>query len=113
MEAIKSEEIFRHEIQQQLASAQSTGSLAKRAYSFLNTPLGLWFLSSIALALLVNFYATLMSHLDGLRQKRDNVEWLDLEINHHLEQLKHLFGENIPLLNPVTRHPERTWAISY
>jgi hypothetical protein len=100
MEAIKSEEIFRHEIQQQLTSAQSTGSLAKRVYLFLNTPLGLWFLSSFALALLVHFYATMESHLDGLRQKRENVEWLDLEINHHLEQLKHLFGEDLPLPNP-------------
>ena len=81
----------------------STGDFLQRLYAFLNTPLGLWVLSSIALALIAHSYATVVSHLDSQRQKKESIDWIDLEIKHHIDTLRRFLGTTGPL--PVARVP--------
>ena len=99
MREIRLQEVFRHEVQQEIEKTKPDPHFSKRLVAILNSPFGLWILSSIVLALLVNFYATVLSHLDGLRQKRDAISWLDLEITHHIASLHRLMGDDGPRSN--------------
>jgi hypothetical protein len=98
MQEIRFQEVFRREVQQDLSQNTPTPNFAKRLILFFNTPLGLWILSSIALACLVNFYATLVNHFERVRTNKATAAWIDLEIEHHFENLKLYLDEGGPFI---------------
>jgi hypothetical protein len=53
---IKAEEILRNEIRKELAPPPPPDTWAKKFVAFLNSPFGMWFLSAVVLATLVNIY---------------------------------------------------------
>ena len=67
---IKEEEIFRAEIQRELIKPQN------KVIKFLNTSLGIWLLSTLALGL----YAWAYSRIQATQQNEDTVRRLDIEI---------------------------------
>ena len=50
--SIRAEEIFRREVQRELASLQGDRRISRKLWDFFNTSLGIWFLSSIVLGLI-------------------------------------------------------------
>ena len=51
-ERIRQEEIFRQEIRREIAESTPNKTLGEKIWAFLNSPLGLWFLSTIAIGVL-------------------------------------------------------------
>src|SRR5579862_4598115 len=78
---IRAEEIFRLEVNRELAASKPRGSLRERSWAFLNSSLGLWVLSSVVLAGLTTAYAHYQSNREEQTRKAELERRLDTEIS--------------------------------
>jgi len=76
---IKAEEIYRAEVQRQLKPPVPQRRL-ERLVTFLNTPLGLWVLSSLVLAGLVAVYTNVQASVAGQRQKHLKIDQINSQL---------------------------------
>lgn len=76
---IKAEEIYRVEVQRQL-KASSPRSRRERIFTFLNTPLGLWVLSSLFLGGLTAAYTHVQSQVAERNQMRMRIDQLNNQL---------------------------------
>lgn len=75
---IRLEEAYRKEVRDQLAS--DTNRARTRVWPFLNSPFGLWLLSSVVLAVVAAGYSSLRGTLEQRRSERDLIRKLDIEL---------------------------------
>lgn len=83
-EQIRTEEIFRAEVQHALKTPEAQ-TLKARTWRFFNTALGLWVLSSLLLGGLTAGFGYLQSHLATVRRNRDLVDRDDVQMSVRLE----------------------------
>jgi len=85
-ERIRLEEVFREEVRRSLdQSKRKTG--ASRAVAFLNTPLGLWFLSTIAIGVFVWTYGAITEYRRERAQRSERIAQLTSEIAYRMEHI--------------------------
>ena len=84
---IRLEEVFRDEIREELKTAK-TKTWRNRALGFLNSALGIWLLSSVALGLVTWTYARWTETVTKARENREAVEKLDIEIAARIQRLQ-------------------------
>jgi hypothetical protein len=85
---IRQEEIFRQEIRQDLEKAKASNqSFPRRVVNFLNTGLGLWFLTTVAVGLVSFSYAKWDEHNTKIRDNRTTERKLNIEISTRLTRL--------------------------
>ena len=82
-EQIRLEEIYREEIRKSLLPKKSGKG---RVLSFLNSPLGLWLLSSILLATLTSAWGVWSTKRDQNRLKEERISKIKVELNYRLSQ---------------------------
>lgn len=102
-EKIQAEEIFRSEVRRKLASGQER-SLGKRLIAFLNTGLGLWLLSTVAVGSISLAYAALQSHLAVAAEQRVRLERTETEVVGRLLQWQKILSH--PSLKSEIKTPE-------
>ena len=78
---IKLEEIYRGEVRKSLAPRKRP---KEKCFSFLNSPFGLWILSSIFLAALTSMWSVWNSTQQQERQNTEQIAKIKIEINHRL-----------------------------
>jgi hypothetical protein len=76
---IKAEEVYRAEVQRQLKLPEPQTRWGK-FIAFLNTPLGLWLLSSLLLGGLAAAYTDLQSYFAGRHQSQMKIEQLNYQL---------------------------------
>jgi hypothetical protein len=88
---IKAEEVFRDEVRKSLNTKEKNGF-----WTFLNTSLGIWFLSTIMIGLFTYFFNDYNETKKVTNKREDKIKQLDLEIESRISQ----FWVNLyPLVN--------------
>jgi hypothetical protein len=87
---IREEEIFRIEVQRELASRSSQKSLTSGLWKFVNSAFVLWLLSSIFLSIVSWGFARWYAKLELDRQREETVKRLDIEIASRFESVDFL-----------------------
>ena len=90
---IREEEIYRQEIRAQLAREDEPRKLVNRAWKFLNTPLGLWLLSTVMIGFLTWGYATYQQHRVQALKEAEVRKKLSLEIVLRVRQFGGLLAQ--------------------
>jgi hypothetical protein len=83
---VREEEIFRQEVRQELEKAKGKNSSpARRVFNFLNTGLGLWFLTTVAVGLVSFSYTKWDEHSTKVRDNRTAARKMNIEISTRLQ----------------------------
>lgn len=77
---VRLEEIFRHQVQEELKKTKLPTSHLAQLVSFLNTGLGLWFLSTLAVGIISWSYGEWSHYQESQRSTKEIIRKLDLEI---------------------------------
>lgn len=83
---IRMEEIYRFEVRHSLREKPSR-STRDRIWNFLNTGVGLWLLSTVAVGLITAAYGAWSTHNDKKELAQRSAAKLDLEIGNRIERL--------------------------
>ena len=84
---IREEEVYRSEIRRELETQKSTTMTpGSRAWAFVQTPLGIWVLSTVLVGLIAWGYAQLQSALQRSTQKSQLIERTDTEAKSRVQQ---------------------------
>lgn len=93
-EHIKQEEIFRYKIRQYLENSTQPKTFGQRVWSFLNSPVGIWFLSTVAFGLISYSYASWQKTDTQLKNNFLVESKLDIEIANRLNQFQQSLNSN-------------------
>ena len=104
-EKIRAEEIFREEIRKEISKPKS------KWINFLNTPLGIWFLSTIVIGLLSLSYKTWQENLEKRKTNQKKIEQIADEGKFRIQQIDDVIRDSISLQNKCINSQKQSGGI--
>ena len=91
-EKIRQEEIYRREIRQEIAKTAQRDTFTQKIWAFLNCPLGLWFLSTIAIGIISWSYSQWQANQVQIQEYQKQRRKLNMEVASRIQTFKNFLA---------------------
>jgi hypothetical protein len=91
-ERIRREEIYRQEVRQEIAESAQRKTFRKRIWAFMNSPLGLWFLSTVAIGMLTWSYSQWQANEAREKEDQQHARRLYMEVVMRIKSVGNLLA---------------------